>query len=61
MRAWRDWLSRALAATAAGDRLPPKPEGVDSAAFGRIAAQVELLAGTLRRAGIGAREADGVP
>ncbi len=59
-RTWRDWLSQALAATAAGDRPPPKPEGADSAAFGRIAAQVELLAGTLRRAGIGAREA-GVP
>ncbi|MGF3022128.1 FUSC family protein [Methylobacterium aquaticum] len=55
-RAWRDWLSRALAATASGDGLPPKPDGADSAAFGRLAAQVELLAGTLKRAGIGGRE-----
>ncbi len=56
-RAWRDWLSRALAATAAGERLPPKPEQAESTAFGRIAAQIELLAGTLKRAGIGPREA----
>ncbi|MFH6784148.1 MULTISPECIES: FUSC family protein [Methylobacterium] len=56
-RAWREWLNVALTATAAGDRLPPKPEGADSAVFGRIAAQVELLAGTLKRAGIGGREA----
>ncbi|WP_245446962.1 FUSC family protein [Methylobacterium sp. 17Sr1-1] len=52
-RAWRDWLAGALARTASGERLPPKPDGADSAAFGRIAAQVELLAGTLKRAGIG--------
>ncbi|AWB23406.1 FUSC family protein [Methylobacterium currus] len=52
-RAWRDWLNQALARTAAGERLPSKPEGADSEAFGRIAAQVELLAGTLKRAGIG--------
>ncbi|MGE7415662.1 FUSC family protein [Methylobacterium tarhaniae] len=58
-RAWRDWLTQALAAMASGDRLPPKPDGAESAAFGRIAAQVELLAGTLRRAGIGGREAGG--
>ncbi|TNC16059.1 FUSC family protein [Methylobacterium terricola] len=56
-RAWREWLAGALAATASGDRLPPKPEGAESAAFGRIAAQVELLAATLKRAGIGGREA----
>lgn len=55
-RAWREWLAGALGATAAGERLPPKPEGADSAAFGRIAAQVELLAATLKRAGIGGRE-----
>ncbi|KMO40095.1 cyclic nucleotide-binding protein [Methylobacterium variabile] len=58
-RAWRDWLGQALARTAGGEALPPKPEGAESEAFGRIAAQVELLAGTLKRAGISGRAAGG--
>ncbi|GJD49154.1 hypothetical protein OPKNFCMD_1884 [Methylobacterium crusticola] len=51
-RAWRDWVTAALARAARGEALPRKPDAAEAEPLARIGAQVELLAGSLRRAGM---------
>ena len=47
---WRDWTSGALGALAAGNPMPPQPAGPPgSDAVARIARQIELLDGAMRR------------
>jgi hypothetical protein len=47
---WRDWIGGAMHALAAGETaLPPRPEGVAADATRRIARQIELMAGAMRR------------
>ena len=50
LAAWRDWLSNALKALAAGRALPDgQPPERDHPALGRMARQVELIGGALRQ------------
>ena len=50
LRAWRAWLSEAFAALAAGASLPGSAPPVEGAGpLARIARQVELMDGALRR------------
>jgi uncharacterized membrane protein YccC len=56
---WRDWITAALGALALGEgRVPPRPAMPQGEALGdplaRIARQIELLEGALRRPGAGA-------
>ena len=47
--AWRDWIVGTLAALGEGEAsLPPRPETPRGPSFARLAAQVDLLTGTLR-------------
>ncbi len=52
-RAWRDWISTSMRDLAAGGtRLAPHPpmeEGAHTDALGRIARQIEMIAGTIAR------------
>lgn len=52
-RGWRDWIGDAMRALASGsDATPPRPPpatGAHAEALGRIARQIELMAGTLKR------------
>ena len=50
-RDWRDWIGASMQALASGSGvLPPRPSDQDDAALGRIARQIELMAGTVQRA-----------
>ena len=50
-RDWRDWIGASMQALASGSGvLPPRPSEQDDAALGRIARQIELMAGTVQRA-----------
>ena len=49
-RCWRDWIGTALRALAEGGALPAaRPDGPVPESLARIARQVELLEGALRR------------
>ena len=51
LQSWRDWLARAFAALAAGETLPPgQPPDRAHPALGRMARQIELIAGSLASA-----------
>jgi uncharacterized membrane protein YccC len=50
LAAWRDWLKLAFQALAAGTMLPPgQPEHEPGSAMARIARQIELMDGAMRR------------
>ncbi|MCJ2012794.1 FUSC family protein [Methylobacterium sp. J-076] len=50
--AWKDWIVDTLAALAAdGAGLPARPDTLQGPSFSRLAAQVDLLTGTLRPGG----------
>ncbi len=50
LRAWRDWIAGAMRMMAAGQSvLPPRPDSPAADAPRRIARQIELMAGALRR------------
>jgi len=50
--AWRDWISGAMRALAAGDsRLTPRPDTAEVDSLVRIARQIELMAGAMTRLG----------
>lgn len=50
LRAWRDWISGAMQALATGESvLRPRPDAAASDALLRIARQVELMDGAMRR------------
>lgn len=48
-RAWRDWATGALDGLAAGQPAPPRPAGGAPEPLARIARQIELMDGALRR------------
>ena len=48
-RAWRDWATGALDGLAAGRPAPPRPAGGAPEPLARIARQIELMDGALRR------------
>ncbi|MGY2052181.1 FUSC family protein [Methylobacterium sp. JK268] len=52
-RGWGTWMAAALARIASGEAPPPRPDAPEAEPLTRIAAQIELLAVTLRRAGRG--------
>ena len=50
VRLWRGWVAGSLAELAAGKAdLAPRPSGTETDAFGRIARQIELMAGSIGR------------
>ncbi len=50
LRVWREWIGGAMRSLAAGETtLPPRPDGMASDAPRRIARQIELMAGAMRR------------
>jgi uncharacterized membrane protein YccC len=50
LRVWRDWVSGSLQLLASGQAaLPPRPETTTVDALNRLARQVELMAGAIRR------------
>ena len=49
-RDWRGWIGASMQTLASGSSdLPARPAGPDDAALGRIARQIELMAGTVQR------------
>jgi uncharacterized membrane protein YccC len=52
LRVWRDWVGTCMRRLASGDTdLPPRPGGTEHEALVRIARQIELMAGAVRRLG----------
>jgi hypothetical protein len=52
LRIWRDWVGESMRRLAAGKTaLDPRPGGTDVDALGRIARQIELMAGAMGRLG----------
>jgi uncharacterized membrane protein YccC len=50
LRRWRDWIAASMRLLAAGQtELPPRPTDIDNESLGRIARQIELMAGAMGR------------
>jgi len=50
LRAWRNWIGAAMRALAVGENeLPPRPDFAAADALRRIARQIELIGGAMRR------------
>jgi hypothetical protein len=50
LQAWRDWIGASTRLLASGTtELAPRPAGTDNDALGRIARQIELIAGAMER------------
>jgi uncharacterized membrane protein YccC len=50
LRRWRDWIAASMRLLASGQTdLPPRPTEIDNVDLGRIARQIELMAGAMER------------
>jgi uncharacterized membrane protein YccC len=50
LKVWRDWIAGSMRRLAAGETdLPSRPAGPETDALGRIARQIELMAGVMQR------------
>jgi hypothetical protein len=50
LRTWRDWISTSMGLLASGKTdLPPRPTGVENDSLARIARQIELMSGAMKR------------
>jgi uncharacterized membrane protein YccC len=60
LQIWRDWIAGSMRQLAAGETdLPPRPQATETDSLGRIARQIELMAGAMRRLPAAAQSANG--